>query len=167
MSLLWRLLRQIASWLDECPEVRVEHVSPAAKQEQIKGQRNPFELEERFACTRPLFRQCFTGRRSAWKLDRGVISLWTLSRDLDFQDFIETLIHKTHNHEQKQRTQEKLEKSKSPNKNCRYCKCISIEVEVGSNVRWLNKQGMWWPVNVTTTDKCGIRNALESGRIQI
>ena len=75
MSLLWRLLQQIASWLDECPQVRVERVPPAAKREQIKGQRNPLELEVRFLSTRPLFRQRFSGciRQSAQDLDRGLI----------------------------------------------------------------------------------------------
>lgn len=61
MSLLWRPLQQIASWLDECPQVRVEHVPPAAKREQIKGQRNPLEPEVRFLSTRPLCRQHFSG----------------------------------------------------------------------------------------------------------
>lgn len=76
MSLLWRPLQQIASWLDECPQVRVEHVPPAAKQEPIKGQRNPLELEVMFLSTRPLFRQHFSGRikQSAWNLDRVLIS---------------------------------------------------------------------------------------------
>ena len=59
MSLLWRPLQQIASWLDECPQVMVEHVPPAAKWEQIKGQRNPFEPEVRLLTSRPLFSQQF------------------------------------------------------------------------------------------------------------
>lgn len=69
MSLLWRLLQQIASWLDECPQVRVELVSPAAKQEQIKGQGNPLELEARYRRTRTLFI-----RHSTLNLDWGMIS---------------------------------------------------------------------------------------------
>lgn len=107
MSLLWRLLQQIASWLDECPQVRVEHVPPAAKQEQIKGQRNLLELEVRFLCTRPLFRQHFSGciRQSAWNLDWGLISGELLPSELSsqstlgFQGFIPlgTSIHKAHN----------------------------------------------------------------------
>lgn len=71
MSLLWRPLQQIASWLDECPQVRVEHVPPAAKREQIKGQRNPLELEVRFLSTRPFFRQHFSG------CIRQVLGIWT------------------------------------------------------------------------------------------
>lgn len=87
MSLLWRLLQQIASWLDECPQVRVEHVPPAAKREQIKGQRNPLELEVRFLSTRPLFRQHLSGhmRQSAWNLDRGLISGGPLPFELSSQ----------------------------------------------------------------------------------
>lgn len=75
MSLLWRLLQQIASWLDECPQVRVEHVSPAAKQVQIKGQGNPLELEARCLCTRPLFRQRFT---TCMRLSGAFLSLTSL-----------------------------------------------------------------------------------------
>lgn len=87
MSLLWRLLQQIASWLDECPQVRVEHVPPAAKQEQIKGQRNPLELELRFLSTGPLFRQYFSGciRQSAQNLDWGLISGGLLPSELASQ----------------------------------------------------------------------------------
>ena len=83
MSLLWRPLQQIASWLDECPRVRVEHVPPAAKQEQIKGQRNPLELEVMFLSARPLFRQHF----SRWirNLDCGLISGPLPPSELSFQ----------------------------------------------------------------------------------
>lgn len=87
MSLLWRLLQQIASWLDEWPQVRVERVPPAAKREQIKGQRNPLELEVRFLSTRPLFRQCFSGciRQSAQDLDPGLIPGGLLPSELSSQ----------------------------------------------------------------------------------
>lgn len=90
MSLLWRLLQQIASWLDECPQVRVEHVPPAAKREQIKGQRNPLELEVRFLSTRTLFRQHFSGciRECAWNLDRGLISGGLLPSELSSQSIL-------------------------------------------------------------------------------
>lgn len=113
MSLLWRLLQQIASWLDECPQVRVERVPPAAKREQIKGQRNPLELEVRFLSARPLFRQCFSGciRQSAQDLDRGLIPGGLLPSELSSQStlglqriialgnsvfFYVTRIHDTH-----------------------------------------------------------------------
>lgn len=90
MSLLWRPLQQIASWLDECPQVRVEHVPPAAKREQIKGQRNPLELEVRFLSTRPLFRQHFSGcmKQSAWNLDWGLVSGGLLASELSFQSIV-------------------------------------------------------------------------------
>lgn len=90
MSLLWRPLQQIASWLDECPRVRVEHVPPAAKREQIKGQRNPLELEVRFLSTRPLCRQHFSGcmRQSVWNLDPVLISCGLLSSDLSSKSIL-------------------------------------------------------------------------------
>lgn len=39
----------------------MEHVPPAAKREQIKGQRNLLELEVRFLSTRPVCRQHLSG----------------------------------------------------------------------------------------------------------
>lgn len=68
----------------------MEHVPPAAKQEQIKGQRNPLELEVIFLSTRPLFRQRFSGcrRQSAWNLDRGLISGGLVPSELSSQSIL-------------------------------------------------------------------------------
>lgn len=83
MSLLWRLFQQIARWLDECPQVRVEHIPPAAKHEQIKGQWNPLELEVRFLCARQRFSWCT--KQSAWNSDWGLISRELLLSELSSQ----------------------------------------------------------------------------------
>lgn len=83
MSLLWRLFQQIARWLHECPQVRVEHISPAAKHEQIKGQWNPLELEVRFLCARQRFSWCT--KQSAWNLDWGLIFRALLLSELSSQ----------------------------------------------------------------------------------
>lgn len=68
----------------------MEHVSPAAKREQIKVQRNPLELEVRFLSTRPLCRQHFSGcmRQSAWNLNRVLIYGGLLPSDLSSQSIL-------------------------------------------------------------------------------
>lgn len=118
MSLLWRLLQQIASWLDECPRVRVEHVSPAAKQDQIKGQGNPLELEARYLCTRTLFRQRFTGLYSMVQYFKFGLrdDLWhdplsELPPVIWAFNILGTLIHKTHNRGRRERTQKMLKRA--------------------------------------------------------
>lgn len=84
MSLLWRPLRQIVNWLDECPQVRVEHVPPAAKREQIKGQHNTLELEVRFLSSRSLCSQHCSGcvRQNAKNFHQVLISGGGLPSDL-------------------------------------------------------------------------------------
>lgn len=66
----------------------MEHVPPAAKREQIKGQRNPLELEVRFLSTGPACKQHLSGCISAWNLDQGLVYGRLLPSELSFQSIL-------------------------------------------------------------------------------